>query len=122
MSFWLRSIQGLVLQVSYRASIQIRPVNVVSIQKTCVNYEEENLIMIHPSTGFLSTGDENAPGNAGMKDQVMVLRWVQDNINNFGGDPKRVTIFGMSSGGASVQFHLLSPMSRGYFTVHKVFP
>ena len=48
-----------------------------------------------------------------MKDQVMVLKWIQDNIVNFGGCRHRVTLFGMSSGAAAVQFHMLSPMSRG---------
>ncbi|KAJ8676688.1 hypothetical protein QAD02_012475 [Eretmocerus hayati] len=67
------------------------------------------------AAGFLNTGDASAPGNAGMKDQVMVLRWVHENIVNFGGCPKRVTIFGLSSGAASVQFHMLSNMSRGLF-------
>uniref|UniRef100_A0A182NJF8 Carboxylesterase type B domain-containing protein n=1 Tax=Anopheles dirus TaxID=7168 RepID=A0A182NJF8_9DIPT len=65
--------------------------------------------------GFLSTGDRAAPGNFGMKDQVMALRWVKRNIRAFGGDPRRVTIFGESAGGASTQFHLLSPLSRGLF-------
>ncbi|XP_042887731.1 cocaine esterase-like isoform X2 [Penaeus japonicus] len=65
--------------------------------------------------GFLSTGDSALPGNLGLKDQVMALRWVQDNIRNFGGDPDKVTIFGESAGGASVHFHILSPMSTGLF-------
>lgn len=63
--------------------------------------------------GFLNTADKNAPGNAGLKDQVMALKWVKDNIHFFGGCPNRVTIFGDSSGGASVQYHMLSPMSEG---------
>lgn len=63
--------------------------------------------------GYLNTGDDNAPGNAGMKDQVMALKWVQENIKHFGGCPKRVTIFGHSSGAASVQYHMISPMSQG---------
>lgn len=39
--------------------------------------------------GFLSTGDENCPGNFGLKDQVMILKWIRDNIKQFGGDPQR---------------------------------
>lgn len=39
--------------------------------------------------GFLSTGDENCPGNSGLKDQVLALKWVRDNIKQFGGDPER---------------------------------
>lgn len=55
------------------------------------------------------------PGNFGMKDQVMALRWVRDNIAKFGGDPDRVTIFGESAGGACTGYQLLSPMSKGLF-------
>ncbi|XP_013141587.1 PREDICTED: cholinesterase 1-like [Papilio polytes] len=65
--------------------------------------------------GFLCLDTEDAAGNAGMKDQVAALRWVQKNISNFGGDPNNVTIFGESAGGVSVSFHLLSPMSKGLF-------
>ncbi|XP_067007367.2 esterase FE4 [Anabrus simplex] len=65
--------------------------------------------------GFLSTEDEVVPGNAGMKDQVLALRWVQQNIAAFGGDPNQVTIFGESAGGASIHYHMISPMSRGLF-------
>lgn len=49
----------------------------------------------------------------GLKDQVAALKWVQRNISLFGGDPKKVTIAGESAGGASVHFHMMSPMSRG---------
>ncbi|PNF42094.1 hypothetical protein B7P43_G10291 [Cryptotermes secundus] len=65
--------------------------------------------------GFLSTGDSVLPGNNGLKDQVMALRWIQQNIAQFGGDPGNVTIFGGSSGGSCVHFHMLSPMSEGLF-------
>mmetsp|Transcript_131556 Transcript_131556/g.409009 ORF Transcript_131556/g.409009 Transcript_131556/m.409009 type:complete len:573 (+) Transcript_131556:3-1721(+) len=54
-------------------------------------------------------------GNYGMQDQRAVLRWVSRCISSFGGDPERVTIFGESSGGASVAFHLLSSRSGGLF-------
>lgn len=67
--------------------------------------------------GFLSIDDASVgvPGNAGLKDQVLALRWVRDNIAAFGGDPGNVTIFGESAGGCSVHYHLLSPMSQGLF-------
>ncbi|KAK2575833.1 hypothetical protein KPH14_007208 [Odynerus spinipes] len=65
--------------------------------------------------GFLSTGDSLAPGNLGLKDQVVALRWVQRNIAAFGGDPNSVTIGGYSVGSISVALHMLSPMSKGLF-------
>jgi len=65
--------------------------------------------------GFLSTEDDVISGNYGMKDQVLALRWVQENIINFNGDPSQVTIFGGSAGGASTGLHMLSPMSKGLF-------
>jgi carboxylesterase type B len=48
--------------------------------------------------GFLSTGDKNAPGNQGLKDLVLGLKWVRHNIENFGGNSDDVTIFGHSAG------------------------
>lgn len=65
--------------------------------------------------GFLCLDTEEVPGNAGMKDQVAALKWVKENISNFGGDPDNVTIFGESAGGASCALHILSPMSKGLF-------
>lgn len=66
-------------------------------------------------SGFLSTGDSKAPGNLGLKDQVVALRWVQRNIAAFGGNPDSVTISGYSIGGFSVMLHMVSPMSKGLF-------
>lgn len=65
--------------------------------------------------GFLCLGIKEAPGNVGLKDQVLALKWVKRNIRTFGGDPDNVTIFGESAGAASVSYHLLSPMSKGLF-------
>jgi len=66
-------------------------------------------------SGFLSTEDEEVPGNMGLKDQNMALRWVSQNIEWFGGDPKKITLVGLSAGGASVHYHYLSQLSAGLF-------
>ncbi|CAH1365806.1 unnamed protein product [Tenebrio molitor] len=67
--------------------------------------------------GFLSFEDASleVPGNAGLKDMVMALKWVQKNINKFSGDPNNVTIFGESAGGISVHYLILSPLASGLF-------
>lgn len=63
--------------------------------------------------GFLSTGDKFASGNFGLKDQALALRWIQQYISYFGGDPVSVTLFGESAGGVSVNFHVLSTVTKG---------
>lgn len=63
--------------------------------------------------GFLSTGDNVITGNAGLRDQLEAMKWVNQNIAKFGGDPSSVTLFGYSAGAASVQFHMASPLSTG---------
>ncbi|XP_065272027.1 acetylcholinesterase-like [Emys orbicularis] len=65
--------------------------------------------------GFLSLPPA-APGNAGLWDQRLAARWLQDNVAAFGGDPARFLLFGQGTGAASVGFHLLSPGSRPLFT------
>ncbi|XP_031616881.1 cholinesterase 2-like, partial [Contarinia nasturtii] len=66
--------------------------------------------------GFLSTEDANCPGNFGIKDQAMVLKWTQQNIQRFGGDPESVTIFGSSAGSASVTYLMMSPLTEGLYS------
>ncbi|XP_050302566.1 juvenile hormone esterase-like [Anthonomus grandis grandis] len=63
--------------------------------------------------GFLATEDGVIPGNAGLKDQAMAIKWVNENIALFGGDPARVTLFGQSAGGASVGYQLLYKKNEG---------
>lgn len=65
--------------------------------------------------GFLSLEESELPGNMGLWDQNLVLKWVQANIRNFGGDPRRVTLSGQSAGAASVGLHAISPQSKGLF-------
>src|SRR5690606_1570552 len=65
--------------------------------------------------GFLYSGTEDAPGNQGLHDQILALKWVHENIHHFGGDPKPVTIFGESAGSMSVSSLILSPLTRGLF-------
>ncbi|CAH1643303.1 unnamed protein product [Spodoptera littoralis] len=70
--------------------------------------------------GFLCLGTEVAPGNAGMKDQVALLKWVHQNIASFGGNPDDVTLVGNSAGSASVDLLMLSKSAEGLF--HRVVP
>eukprot|EP01127_Copromyxa_protea_P023276 TRINITY_DN867_c0_g1_i1.p1 TRINITY_DN867_c0_g1~~TRINITY_DN867_c0_g1_i1.p1 ORF type:complete len:520 (-),score=126.15 TRINITY_DN867_c0_g1_i1:34-1593(-) len=63
--------------------------------------------------GWLATDDLS--GNYGFLDQQLALKWVQQNIKAFGGNPNQVTIFGQSAGGNSVRAHMVSPSSKGLF-------
>ena len=65
--------------------------------------------------GFLFDGTEEAPGNAGLYDQLLGLKWIRKNIDVFGGNPNQVTIFGESAGAMSVSHHILSPLSKNLF-------
>ncbi|KOX76875.1 Esterase FE4 [Melipona quadrifasciata] len=65
--------------------------------------------------GFLNTGESLAPGNMGLKDQVLAFQWVQRNIAAFGGNPNSVTLCGYSAGSFSIMLHMVSPMSRNLF-------
>jgi len=65
--------------------------------------------------GFLADPALGEAGNYGLADQQAALRWVRDNIGEFGGDPAKVTVAGESAGGMSVCDHLTAPESAGLF-------
>ncbi|XP_019754592.2 juvenile hormone esterase [Dendroctonus ponderosae] len=65
--------------------------------------------------GFLSTQDNIAPGNYGLKDVVLALKWVKKNIIKFGGDGNKITVFGESAGAAMIGYMLISRQSRNLF-------
>src|SRR6516225_9633901 len=78
-----------------------------------INYRLGALgFLAHPA---LASRPGGPSGNYGLMDQQAALRWVQDNIRHFGGDPGNVTIAGESAGGLSVLAHLVSTGSRGLF-------
>lgn len=65
--------------------------------------------------GFFTSLNAEFPGNMGMLDQVLALRWVQAEISKFGGNPEAVTIFGESAGASSVSLLTYSPLAKGLF-------
>jgi carboxylesterase type B len=65
--------------------------------------------------GYLGL-DDAVKGNYAIADKVAALQWVHDNIAAFGGDPKRVMIFGQSAGGSSVIELVKTPKARGLFS------
>ena len=77
------------------------------------------LVNIHyriSTLGFLCLDTPSAPGNMGLLDQILALKWVKNNIRSFGGDPGKVTLMGESAGSASVSYLMNSPLAAGLFS------
>lgn len=62
--------------------------------------------------GFMCLGTPDVPGNQGLKDQLLAFRWINDNINSFGGDANRITVMGESAGAMSIDLHLHSAQEK----------
>lgn len=80
---------------------------------------EEDIVVVTVSHrlsifGFLSLEDDTMPGNSGLKDIVMALEWISNNINKFGGDSSKVTLLGVQ-GGAVVVDLLIRSKAKKYF-------
>ncbi|XP_046976283.1 esterase FE4-like [Vanessa cardui] len=62
--------------------------------------------------GFMCLDTPDVPGNQGLKDQVLAMRWLKDNIGYFGGDNNKITLMGESAGAAAIDYHLYSNQER----------
>lgn len=112
--FWIHGgafLIGSGSQPVYEGS-DLAALNVVVVT---INYRMGALgFLAHPS---LSAEQPDGPlGNYGLLDQIAALRWVHDNIAQFGGDPDNVTIMGESSGGVSVTALMISPLAEGLYS------
>ncbi|XP_062598078.1 bile salt-activated lipase-like [Saccostrea cucullata] len=65
--------------------------------------------------GFPSLQNSGVIENVGLWDQILALKWIKNNIDDYGGDLSKITIFGESAGGFSVNFQMLIPRNKGLF-------
>jgi para-nitrobenzyl esterase len=106
--FWIHGGATTGMSNAYDGSVLAREQNVVVVT---INYRMGALGgLVHPA---LDGG--GATTFYGLRDEQFAMQWVQDNIKAFGGNPGNVTIFGESTGGTDVLFHVVSPTAKGLF-------
>lgn len=76
-----------------------------------INYRL-GLLGFYASSQLSQESPDHVSGNYGYLDQIAALKWVKENIYNFGGDPENITVFGQSAGAGSVMNLVTSPLSR----------
>ncbi|CAG7815107.1 unnamed protein product, partial [Allacma fusca] len=82
----------------------------------CIVYVSANYRL--GALGFLTTDDGIIAGNLGLKDNLLALKWIRDNVEYFRGDKNAVTLTGISAGGMIVSHFMASPAAKGLF--HRV--
>jgi para-nitrobenzyl esterase len=106
--FWIHGGGSVGQSNGYDSSALVREQHVVVVT---INFRIGALgALVHPALD----GD-GATTLYTLRDQQFALKWVRDNIENFGGDPNNVTIFGESIGGVDIQLHMISPTAKGLF-------
>ena len=112
--FWIHGGANLVgTASSYNFAELVRQEQVVVVT---INYRLGQFGWFsHPVLRETASSADDATANFAVLDMVMALRWVQQNIAGFGGDPNRVTIFGESAGGADVFTLMVTPQAQGLF-------
>ncbi len=80
-----------------------------------INYRLGAFGYMAPRAMLAEALDQPSAGNYGLLDQIAALKWVRDNISQFGGNPNLITIFGESAGGVSTCALLAAPAARGLF-------
>lgn len=66
--------------------------------------------------GFLDLGVDEVPGNQGLHDNVVAIKWMKANARSFGGDPDQMTLFGQSAGAISIGLLMTNPTTSGLFS------
>lgn len=87
----------------------------MDVVSVAINYRLNVFGFLSLEELWINSGADESYGNYGILDQIQALKWVQENIEKFGGDPDRVTIYGVSGGGKSVYDLIASPRATGLF-------